>query len=109
MFKKILGNGLRITKAAQIGKQEFAIDLNPSSHFATCTKEAGEYNAAIDEFISGFDPNDKELAIFLLAPAMDSIVENVGHRALIRDVIRCWLKDGEVRGDVAEMALQELA
>jgi hypothetical protein len=109
VFKKIFGNSFRITKAAQIGKQEFAIDLNPSKHFGTFSKEAGEFNATIDGFIAEFDPNDKELAVFLLAPVMDSVAANTGHRALVRDVIRCWLKDGDVRADVADMALQELA
>jgi hypothetical protein len=109
MFKKFFGNSFRITKAVQLCEQEFSIDADPARHFGTFTKAAGEYNDTLDQFISEHNPNDKELAIFLLAPAMESIVANVSHRALVRDVIRYWVADKEVRADIASMALDELA
>ena len=109
MFKKIFGNSLRITKAAQICKQEFSVDADPSRHFGTFTKAAGEYNATLDQFIAEYGPNDKELAIFMLAPTMEAILANESHRLFVRDVIRYWVEDKEVRSDIANMALQELA
>lgn len=55
------------------------------------------------------DPNDKELAIFMLAPAMVSILANLGHRSLVRDVIRYWVEDDKVRAAIAGMTLEEIA
>jgi hypothetical protein len=109
MFKKIFGNGLRITRATQLGRQEFAIDVTPSRRFGTFTKEAAMYKAAIDGFIDEHDPNDKELLIYLLTPTLDGMSGNSERRALIKQTLERWLEAREVRGELAALALQKLA
>lgn len=109
MFKKIFGNGLRITRAAQLGRQEFALDLTPSRRFGTFTKEAMMYKAAIDTYIDEQEPNDQELVVFLLTPMLSAIAANPERRELIKQTIERWIEAGEVRREVASLALHKLA
>jgi erythromycin esterase-like protein len=109
MFKKIFGNGLRIARAARLGTQEFAVDVTPSRRFGTFTKEATMYKAAIDNYIEEHDPNDKELLLFLLAPALEHIASYPERRALVKQTVERWVEVGEVRSELAMHALRKVS
>lgn len=106
MFKKLICNSFKITKAVQLAKQELGVDPDPTKHFGRFTKEAGEWNQQIDEFIAAVSPNDRELAIFLCVPLLDAIPAS--HKSGMRAMVRAWKMDNEIREDIAEMALQDL-
>lgn len=106
MFRKLIVNSIKITKAVQLARQELGVDPDPAKHFGLFTKEAADWNQQIDEFVTEIAPNDRELAIFLCIPLLNAIP--VSHRSGMRAMVRSWKMENEIRQEIAEMAMQDL-